>query len=476
MKKTRITALAAAAAILASFTACANNGGGEDVTTTTTAETTTATMKEEHAEIVENVEVDAEKLENGTLKWLSFWDINPTSEGKAKPVSLQLFESKYGGKIEYIPTTNDEKYTKLASLVSSGDAPDMFPAADLDTFPSKAVSGMFIPFDDYVDFDSELFPEGARKVNEMHSVNGKHYMACVSAQTGVIMAYNKKTIEENGLDDPAELAYNNEWTWSKFKEMCYDYADPDEGKYAVGGWWYEHAMLLTTGVPAIEMKDGVLTNNLMDPSLARVQELFLEMKNANVMYPYEEYEWKDHPEKVGEGDILFFPIGHWALLEPSGSSYNISSFGEEGDVMFVPMPRDENADAWYLTANGGLDAYALCKGAPNPEAVAAYINCKLIELTDESVKEVNEAELRDIYHLTDEMIEMDNYIAELTNANPVIDFHSALDPQVSGALAEALKASSYHGQDWYTAREELNGAVQTYVDELNGKMQEMGNE
>ena len=42
---------------------------------------------------------DAKKLENPTVKWLSFWDINPVN-GKAVPVHLEMFENIYGGKIE----------------------------------------------------------------------------------------------------------------------------------------------------------------------------------------------------------------------------------------------------------------------------------------------------------------------------------------------------------------------------------------
>lgn len=80
------------------ITACGNGENGSE------SVSTAATMLEEHAQIVEQVELDVDKLENGTLKWLSFWDINPT-DGKPVPVSLQLFQTKYGGTIEYIPTT-----------------------------------------------------------------------------------------------------------------------------------------------------------------------------------------------------------------------------------------------------------------------------------------------------------------------------------------------------------------------------------
>jgi hypothetical protein len=200
----------------------------------------------------------------------------------------------------------------------------------------------------------------------------------------------------------------------------------------------------------------------MSSELERVENLFKEMHDAEVMFPYAEYNWTVHPEKVGEGDTLFYPIGRWGLLEP-----DLSAYGDIDDIMFVPTPRDEQADAWYLTASGGIDAYALCKGSQNPEAVAAYIKCKLIEVSDESVQEVNEEQLRDEYHWTDEMIEMDNYITELTNAHPVVDFYAAVNTDVYNLLNNSVKDASYNGTDWYSTREELNMAVQTYIDEMN---------
>lgn len=465
----KLSLITAAAMTAAMLSGCGSDDGSQtaDATPSATKETTTATMASEDAEVVDQVEVGAEKLENGKLRWLSFWQLEP-EEGESMDVFLQLFKTKYGGEIEYIPTTDSTKYDDLATLVLGGNSPDMFPAADLDTFPGKASAGMFQPMDDYIDYDSELFPEGAKRINDLHTIGGKHYMACVAADAGTIILYNKNTIEENGFDDPAELAYNNEWTWSAFKQMCYDFTDAEQDKYAIDGWWYELAMMLSTGVPVIGMENGEVVNNIMDPNLARVQELFREMHNAGVNFPRAEYNWKEHPERIGEGMTLFYPVGSWQLYEP-----DISAFGKPGEIMFVPMPRDENADEWYLSAAGGLDAYAMCKGAPNPEAVAAFIKCKLTANTDESVKELNDKKLRTDYGWTDEMIEMYNYVNDLTNAHPVVDFYAAVNADVYELLHNPIKDASYNGTDWYQTRDKRNDVVQSYIDELNEKLKAM---
>lgn len=84
---TKKAALISAIALMASSVTACGSGSGE--VTATTAETTTTTMNEEQAAVVEQVEAEAEKLENGTLKFLSFRDINPT-EGKLSTKQFRL--------------------------------------------------------------------------------------------------------------------------------------------------------------------------------------------------------------------------------------------------------------------------------------------------------------------------------------------------------------------------------------------------
>lgn len=117
----KLSLITAAAMTAAMLSACGSDDGTQtsDTTPSATKETTTATMASEDAEVVDQVEVDAEKLENGKLRWLSFWALEP-EEGESVDVFLQLFKTKYGGEIEYIQTTDSTKYDDLATLVLGG--------------------------------------------------------------------------------------------------------------------------------------------------------------------------------------------------------------------------------------------------------------------------------------------------------------------------------------------------------------------
>ena len=457
-------ALLAAVVLGGMLTSCADGTGeGTPATETTTAQTSVTTPKEldeTDASAVREIDVgDAEKLENGTVKWLSFWDLNPAN-GKPKSVELELFETKYGGKIEYIPTTYETRYSDLSTQVLGGASPDIFPAADLDTFPGNAMSGMFGPFDEYLDFDSDLWTTGAKQLSDAHMLGGKHYVAVVSTDAGCVCIYNKKTIEENGLDDPAQLLAENNWTWDTFKDICADFSDREAEQFAFDGWWFEINFLLTTGTPVVEVKDGKLVSNIMSAEMERAENFMYDLKQKDMPFPHNEYDWQVFPNRIGEGKTLFYPCGIWTLTET-----DLSAYGEMDEIMFVPMPKDPEADKYYLPS--GVDAYALCKTAPNPEGAGAFMKCKLLAVSDPKAKEIARKQYKEDYGWTDEMLDMWDKTKELTNENPVIDFYAGTSDNIFEMVHNPIKDASYNGKDWATTRGEIAEAVQGELDMLN---------
>lgn len=461
----RFAAMLSAVTMLGTLTACSSDDGIASDVEVTSATTAPKQLSEEEQAAVQEVEIEDEKLENGTVKWLATYDINP-DKGKPKLFALELFETKYGGKIEYIPTTWENRYTDLSTMVLGGSAPDLFPAQEFDTFPGKVVDGMFQPFDDYLDFnDEELWTEGAKKLADAHVMGGKHYVAPVNTDSKCLMIYNKRTMEENGLDDPAELFAEGNWTWDTFREMCVEYCDREADKFAYDSWYFETQFVLTTGVAPISMENGLVKSNIDSAELERAENFMYELKRDDLPLPKAEFNWTEQPQRIAEGKTLFWPCATWALWEA-----DLSKFGEQGEIMFVPMPRDPNADKYYLPAN--MDAYALCKGAENPEGAAAFIKCKLIAEKDENALAITENQYREDYGWTDEMFEMWYKVRELTDANPVVSLHMGLPSEVASIVDDQIKQASFSGKDWNVTREEISALVQTTVDEMNHVIQE----
>ncbi|HAJ97497.1 MAG TPA: sugar ABC transporter substrate-binding protein, partial [Ruminococcus sp.] len=144
------------------------------------------------------------ELENKTIKWLSDWDIN-ASNGASTPTDLAIFQERYGGEIKYYQCVYDQRYDQLTNYINSDEGIDFFYAGNFDAFPKGAIRGMFVPYDQYIDLDSELWKD-VKDINDSVAWKGEHYMAVVQ-MTGdnCAVLYNRDTIEELGFDDPAEL-------------------------------------------------------------------------------------------------------------------------------------------------------------------------------------------------------------------------------------------------------------------------------
>lgn len=468
----RITAAALALCAALTVTACDEAPQGSSVGTSgtmappsTTAITTKATMNEEDAEAVATIDIGAEKLKNGNVKFLSSWDINP-AEGSPVPVSLEMFQTQYGGNIELVYTTWEERYTKLATLVQADDSPDMFSAGDMDVFPKGAMSGMFEPLDEYVDFDSELWAP-MKEVNDLFAFDGKHYVGAYNTDSQCVMFYNKNTIEENALPDPAQLLEEGNWTWETFWDMMLKFCDREQGKFATDGWWFEGAFSLTSGYPYIGMSDGKIVHNLDNTAIDKVQEFMYNMKINDLPFPKAENAWQIAPTNIANGKTLFYPVGTYALYP-----YNniIQDFGNMEDVMFVPMPKCPTADAYYLPAI--VDGFALCKGAKNPEGVGAYLNCCMASRDSEVAKEIGRKQAFEEYGWTEEQFEMLEKVRELTNENPVIELYNAVNDMVAGYINNPMKEGYNSGASWTQTREQIRSAVQSELDAANAKMSE----
>ncbi len=291
-----------------------------------------------------------------------------------------------------------------------------------------------------------------------------HYVLITDTCDGPVVIYNRQTMEEYGLDDPAELLASGEWTWDTFKQMLMDYCDPDNGLNGIDGYWAEAALTKTTGVPVVDIKDGRLVSNIGDPAVERVMNFMADLYNNNLVIDKSQYDWNEQPQFIGEGKDLFYPCGLWALY--GAPDLWQPKFGE--DVMFVPMPKDPEADAYYLPA--GLDGYLLCKGAQNPEGVIKFAECKMVAGKDETAIAVGDAELKNTYGWTDEMIEMKKTVLDMTREHPVYDFYNGTNADITSILDSGetgIRASLQSGKAWSTTRDEIQSAIEEWLEDIN---------
>ena len=447
-----------------SATACSDSKNDAD-----SSSKITNPMDEEKKQILLNAEKNADislpdvELSNKTIKWMATWNIDVDESGKKTPAELVLFQELYGGNIEFHKVTFEERYEKLAEAINGGEGIDFFYSGDNDAIPKGAVNSMFIPVDDYIDFESPLW-EDVKEANDSIMWDDKHYCA-ITQVTGDSCAviYNKKTIQEAGLDDPADLYANGEWTWDTFQELLDNFVDVDNQRYGIDGWWFESALINTIGIPPVSMSDGELINNISHPSMERVQNWIYELYNTNcIAIGVGDYGWEAKPNYIGEGKLLFYPVGLYELYKTPEQWKE--TYGE--DAFFVPMPKDPEADEHYIPVD--MEAYSFVNGAQNPEGVAMLLNCKRFCLVNDDARAVADAVFVDDYGWTEEMVEMKDSMQALAAANPTFDISKGVSSDCGELLDTTLRLTA-RGTPWNETYESINPTVQKYVDDFNNE-------
>ncbi len=464
-----------ALSMMAGLTACGNNDGSSDATseetttTTTTAKTVavnTEELKEDEAAALEDTmsQLQDVELENKTIKWLAHYDLNPSSNGASKSVGLEMFEKKYGGEIQYYPTTWENRFNDLSTYVLGGEGIDFFPGDDTANFPKGIVSGMFQPVDDYIDMNSAIW-QNTKDAMELLNFGGKHYEFITTVTAEAVVIYNKATIEANGLDDPWDLYEAGEWNWDTFKQMLLDFVDEDSDQWGLDGFWAEKALFLSAGVPSVQSVDGNLVCNINDATVEKAMNYQYDLYTNGLVFPREQFAWSEQPSFMGEGRQLFYICGAWTV-QAAPETWSTSIDPE--DLGLAPVPSPADSDPWQGATLGG---YALCKGAQNPEGVALFAECQIIGSNDESAVAISDRKAMDDYGWSQELIDKNKAINEIARQYPIVDLATGCSTDIAslttdGGDAIGLRAA-LHGVDWATNREAIADTVIMLVDEVD---------
>ncbi|MCM1523619.1 MAG: extracellular solute-binding protein [Ruminococcus sp.] len=463
-------AAAAVLALSAALCACTNgneaeNGGAVTVSQQNTAPVNTERLNEEDMQAV-NAAADSlltdEELENKTVKWLAHYDLNPDSRGGSRSVALEMFESKYGGEIEYYPTTWESRWADLSTNVLGGTGIDFFPF-DTSACPKGIVSGMFVPADDYIDLDSEIWQQ-TRPFMDMFEFGGKHYELCTGVTPEAVVIYSKKTVSENGLDDPWELYCSGEWNWDSFKKMMLDFVDAGSGRYGLDGYYYQKALGTSSGASVVRLSNGYMELTLDDPALEKAMQLAEEMYANGLFLDKSMFDWSEQPQMMGEGKQLFYFCGAWTL--ESAPEVWTTKISPE-DAAMVPVPCCPDIGASYSIIP---DGFMLCKGAANPWGAARYAECCIAAALDENARIIGDEKRRNDYKWTDELTEQYYECVAAAKEAPFYDMSYGISDDFVKAVTDNVMYNPFGGSSYAQGKEESREIAVMLTEEINEKL------
>ncbi len=420
---------------------------------------------------------DASETEaaGSVVKWFAWYDdFHNYDEAEIVNTGFFTFKAKYGCEIEWYETTWSARFDDLANLTLGGTPPDFYPA-ETDTFPTYAIKGMFQPVDPYMDYNDPLWSGTKTFADNYFSLGDNHYMIITDVTVTHVVAYNRRVMDEWGFDDPAELYANDEWTWDEFYDMCVEFSDPDEDRYALDGWYYDMALMDSCGVNVVSynVETDMFESNMDDPRLERAADLVYNLKKNECIYPV----WKTGNLRGGaeiqgtgikEGLCLFFIVGTWGFTDTVENINQVWGDITQNEIMFCPLPRDDDGDGNYYCATNPL-GYCIVQGAENPKGVALLASCDRFKILDPTVISIDKKQLMEIYMWTPEMLDMYDTCHDAANTEFVLtEYNDGLGENLDNTAGRCKRLGRVAtAQTWAQVKEQYSDVIEFYVDELN---------
>lgn len=453
-----LAAFTAAAAVLTAASSCSSKKNSSNIISATEAQTTGAPTAASYDG------TPAEADPGMEITWLADYDLNPQG-GEQRSTALAIFEDIYGGRINWVGTSPDDKYNTLSSMINAGETVDMFPC-EPKAFPNGVMTQQFDPLDPYfgdMGMDEGLWSDMSY-LTDMFAYNGQHYIVPYSVSEPVVLTYSRKLMQSEGIDDPRKLWQEGKWDWNAMKAMIEKFRSnkPDAVRYGINGW-FGQAALASTGHTVVSFDGSTLKNNIADAEIAKAEGLINDMCAKGWVSTV----WRD--TFPADFNTLFYASGSWSL----GIS---NAANPEGDLMIVPFPKSPDADNNYITCN--IDSRMLVKNSQKGKAVATYLKCERLAVTEETYKKaareqalVQQKNASGSFRsfITEEQYDALQEYTDLAKAVPVFDFGNGMTEAMTGYghYTSDTRGIMYRITDSQQSRdwEELKKAFSPVIDE-----------
>lgn len=408
------------------------------------------------------------KLKNKTVKWLAHYDVNSAGVNSSKPAGVELFEKKYGGKIEWYPTTWERRYDDLATCILGGQSIDIFPGEDVYNLPKGVVNGMFQPVDKYINLNDSIW-KNTKQAMETYNFGGKHFMLVTDVRADNVVYYNTATIKQYKLDDPWKLYENGEWNWNTFKSMMKKFVDEDEERYGLDGYRSENALLCSAGMPSVKNVNGHVVSKLKSKTVKKAMDYQYGLYEDGLVFPREAFSWSEQPQMMGDGRQLFF-IGGELMTESASDEWSLAIPPKNLGVVPVPSPKGYKP---YQSAL--LKGYVLSRNAENPEGAARLAECDIAAAYDKNVRKLERQNKIKNYGWTATTASRIDKINALARKYPVVDLASGCSTDIASVTTQGgdmvgLRAA-LHGVEWENTKYEIADAIEMLVDDVDSNLQ-----
>lgn len=328
-----------------------------------------------------------------TVRIMTHWALSDAEQS-----ILDDFTDKYGTKIKVINVTKTLYQSKLASMVASGDAPDLC-EMDASDFPTSIINDLVEPISKGAAFNIEKDPE--LDIRQMDAFKWKGQYYGVNLRNNMTyqrycIYYNETMFNNRGVKTPYKYWKEGKWNWDTFAELAKKMTYEKNGTkvYGYSGEDTEQqGFLLAAGVDFVTNNNGKITNNLKNSKLIKVLQGISELR-ANGYW---------NPEDKGTGPFmqgLTAMCGSRTWLMEKNQDFTTKMTDKWGAV---PMPSPAGQEE-IVGINPTM--WCIAKGAKNPNA-ASYVLRYWLDYDNWNINDVI---------VDKQLLEIFNYMNETNNA------------------------------------------------------------
>jgi raffinose/stachyose/melibiose transport system substrate-binding protein len=276
-----------------------------------------------------------------------------------------IAENTFNAEFKYETYENEQYKTKLATLMASNSAPDVFFTWSVGYLKPFVEGGKVYEIGKNLNSDPEWKGRFNEGVFGPVTYNGKIY-AVPHGQTVAVMYYNTRLFKENGISVPA--------SFNELKAACAQFkaagiipiSVPVKDAWIAGQFLQQ----LANGVSGLPLFNGTVDGNRKwnDPDYIKAGELLVELVNLGSFPPgYLGMTHDEGRELFAQEKAAMYYMGSWDIGMFSDSNVPVS---KNVGVFNMPSSNPSAGNA----AVGDVDmCFAISANCPNPEAAAAYI-------------------------------------------------------------------------------------------------------
>lgn len=333
---------------------------------------------------IENISINSEKRFSD-LVYLSDWqedELRNSDKQTALSAAIKNYEKKYNSKVTILYAPYSEKQGKLASMLVSGNPPDVY--QPIDGFPQFSLNGYAQPIDDLINLKDPMWKD-VKDAYDAIEWMGKHNFVVISKGPVDVVWYNKELFKKYGLETPYDFYKQGNWNWDTFRDLAIKMTKDTDGDNKIDIWGMStgpESIIASTGNDLLKIngKAGVIENNLKNPDVINALRFFQETgpSKYNIIQP----DLNGYMTDFSEGKIAMCMGAIWA------DTVWWSDMMKKGQCSFVPAPRYPKSYDYYV--GGGANIWMIPKGSKNTEAAAAFLSELRAAELDPNIQKLSE--------------------------------------------------------------------------------------